>query len=58
MIPDGQSGGRFVPATHENIILADQHTPLNARSKKTPYKSRSAEVFQRFQDMADELLAR
>lgn len=58
MIPDGQPGGRFVPATQENIILADQHASLNARSKKAPYKSRSAEVFQRFQDMAEELLAR
>lgn len=58
MISDGQPGGRFVPATQENIILADQHASLNARSKKVPYKSRSAEVFQRFQDMAGELLAR
>lgn len=58
MIADGQPGGRFVPATHENIMLADQHTPLNAFSKKAPYKSKSAEVFQRFQDMTDELLAR
>lgn len=58
MISDGQPGGRFVPATQENIIRADKSTPLNARSKKAPYKSSSAEVFQRFQDMAEELLAR
>ncbi len=37
--------GKYIDALHDN-------TPLNARSKKAPYKSRSSEVFQRFSDMA------
>jgi hypothetical protein len=57
LIPDGQSWGHFVPATQENIILADSHTSPNARSKKAPYKSRSAEVFQRFSNMVWELMS-
>lgn len=57
MIPDNQSSGNFVPATFENMFRMTESTPLNTRSKQSPYQSRSAKVFERFKGMAEELLA-